>query len=95
MPKCTARKFSFGRLGRRVIEGDFSGGAISSDAGMLLLRQVDQRIGLSRPVVAALHDPRDRHRLTHSLQRLVAQRLYGLCAGMKTSTTMTVCVTMC
>jgi len=81
MPKCTARKFSFGRLGRRVIEGDFSGGAISSDAGMLLLRQVDHRIGLSRQVAAALHDPRDRHRLTHTMQPLVAQRLYGLCCG--------------
>jgi len=44
MPKYTARKLMFGRLGRRVIEGDFSGVAISSDAGMLLLRQVDQRI---------------------------------------------------
>jgi len=64
-----------------VIEGDFSGGAISSDAGMLLLRQVDQRIGLSRQVAAALHDPRDRDRLTHTMQQLVAQRLYGLCCG--------------
>jgi len=39
---------TFGRLGRRVIEGGFSGGAIRSDAGVLLLRQVNQRIGLSR-----------------------------------------------
>jgi len=51
MPKCTVRKLMFGRLGLRVIEGDFSGGAISSGAGMLLLRQMDQRIGLSRQVV--------------------------------------------
>jgi len=36
-----------------VTEGDFSGGAISSDAGMLVLRQVDQRIGLLRQVAAA------------------------------------------
>jgi len=31
--------------------------------------------------VAALHDPRDRDRVTHSLRGLVAQRLYGLCCG--------------
>jgi len=39
---------------------------------MLLLRQ---------EVAAALHDPRDRERVTHSLRELVAQRLYGLCCG--------------
>jgi len=81
MPKCTATTLSFGRLGRRVIEGDFSGGAISSDAGLMLLRQVDQRIGLSRQVAAVLHDPRDPDRVTHSLRELVAQRLYALCCG--------------
>jgi len=85
---------SFGRLGRRVIEGDFSGGVISSDAGMLLLRQVDQRIGLSRQVAAAMHDRRDRNRVTHTLRHWVAQRLYGLAAAMKTSTITIISTTM-
>jgi hypothetical protein len=38
MPKCTQDKIDFGRLGRRVIEADFSGGDLSSDGGLLLLR---------------------------------------------------------
>ena len=42
MPKCTDARIDFGRLGRRVIEADFSGGDLSSDGGLLLLRQVDE-----------------------------------------------------
>lgn len=81
MPKCTAQSLPFGRLGRRVIEANFSGGALSSDGGLMLLRQVDRLTGLSRQAAQALHDPRDPDRITHSLQALVAQRLYGLCCG--------------
>lgn len=38
MPKCTADQMDFGRLGRRVIEANFEGGALSSDGGLMLLR---------------------------------------------------------
>lgn len=48
MPKCTADSMSFGRLGRKVIEANFEGGAISSDGGLILLRQVDRRLGCRR-----------------------------------------------
>ena len=80
MPKCTADSMEFGRLGR-VIEANFQGGAISSDGGVLLLRQMDRRIGLSDSVAAALNDPRSPERIRHELRDLVAQRLYGLCCG--------------
>jgi hypothetical protein len=72
---------TFGRLGRRVIEANFRGGAISSDGGLMLLRQLDRRIGLSKAVAQALSDPRDPDCITHTLQDLLAQRLYGLCCG--------------
>jgi Transposase DDE domain group 1 len=81
MPNCTADLMNFGRLGRRMIEANFQGGAISSDGGLVLLRQLDQRIGLSKAVSQVLHDPRDPDRITHSLRDLIAQRLYGLCCG--------------
>lgn len=81
MPKCTAHKLDFGRLGRRVIEANFEGGALSSDGGLMLVRQVDRRIGLSAAVADALHDPRDPDRITHALRDLIAQRLYGLVCG--------------
>lgn len=81
MPKCTADELGFGREGRRRIEANFAGGSISSDGGLMLLRQVDRRIGLSAAVAGGLHDPRNPDFVTHELRDLVAQRLYGLCCG--------------
>lgn len=81
MPNCTADFIHFGHLGRRVIEANFQGGAISSDGGVVLLKQLDQRIGLSKAVARVLCDPRDPGRITHALHDLIAQRLYGLCCG--------------
>lgn len=81
MPKCTVERIGFGKVGRRAIEANFEGGDLSSDGGLLLLRQVDARIGLSRAVAQALGDERDRSRIKHRLRDLVAQRLYGLCCG--------------
>jgi Transposase DDE domain group 1 len=81
MPKCTKNKIDFGRFGRRVIEADFSGGDLSSDGGLLLLRQVDRHLGLSHAAAAAIPDPRDPERIRHPLRDLLAQRLYGLCCG--------------
>lgn len=68
----------FGRLGHREIEANFEGGALSSDGGLMLLRQVDRQIGLSAAVAARPPRP---ERITHELPTLVAQRLYGLACG--------------
>jgi len=81
MPKCTGDKIEFGRLGRRVIEADFSGGDLSSDGGMMLLKQADERIGLTRAAAAVLRDARDPGRVVQSMRDLLAQRIYGLCCG--------------
>jgi len=81
MPNCTGQQMLFGRVGRREIEANFQGGAISSDGGVMLLRQMDRRLGLSAAVAAALNDPRAPDRIKHELRDLVAQRLYGLCCG--------------
>lgn len=81
MPDCTGQQMLFGRVGRREIEANFQGGALSSDGGVMLVRQMDRKIGLSRAVAQVLSDPRDPDRITHPLRDLVAQRLYGLCCG--------------
>ena len=81
MPECSTGEMQFGRVGRRIVEADFGGGALSSDGGLMLLREVDRRTGLSSAVAKALHDPRDPELITHALRDLVAQRLYGLCCG--------------
>jgi hypothetical protein len=84
MPKRTQAKIDFGRFGRRVIEADFGGGDLSSDGGLLLLRQVDRHLGLSRMAAAAIPDPRDPERIRHGLRELLAQRAYACAAATRT-----------
>ena len=81
MPKCTDEKLDFGRMGRRVIEADFSGGDLSSEGGALLLRRMDARLGLSAAAARALGDDRQRGKVRHDVASMVAQRIYGLCLG--------------
>jgi hypothetical protein len=64
-----------------VIEAAFDGGDIVSDGGVLLLRQVDRRIGLTRAMARVFDDRRRRASVAHSLRDMFAQRIYGLCCG--------------
>src|SRR5438094_3727140 len=81
MPNCTVEPLDLGRLGRRVIEAAFDGGDIVSDGGVLLLRRVDQRIGLTQAVARVFADSRRSASVTHSVRDMLAQRIYGLCCG--------------
>ena len=60
---------------------DFSGGFVSSDGGVLLLRQADRSIGLTRGLAGCFVDRRDARFVEHRVQELVAQRLYALALG--------------
>lgn len=71
----------FDRLGRRIIETNFQGGDLTSDAGLLLLRRFDKKIGLSQSAGRALSDSRLPERVKHRKEDLFTQRLYGLCCG--------------
>lgn len=81
MPNCTRETLSFPGFARRRIEADFSGGDITSDAGVLLLRQADRLLGLSESIVAAVDDPRRRASCQHDVTSLVRQRVYALALG--------------
>ena len=72
---------ALGRVGRRVVEAAFDGGDIASDGGVLLLRRVDERLGLSRAAARAVGDSRRAASVEHSMRELLAQRIYGLCCG--------------
>jgi hypothetical protein len=71
--------FSFYR--HRTIRADFSGGQITSDAGLLPLRAFDQRHGLIRGLAQRVCDPREEERVRHSVLSLFRQRLYQIIAG--------------
>jgi DDE family transposase len=81
MTNCTAARIEFPAFKRRKIQADFSGGAITSDGGVLLLRTIDQRLKLTERVVAQMPDPRDPAKVQHELIDLLRQRVYGLACG--------------
>jgi hypothetical protein len=59
----------------------FDGGTITSNAGMLLLRQLDRGIGLVKRFAACFRDRRDPRYVEHQLETLVGQRIFGLALG--------------
>lgn len=63
------------------MQAAFDGGNVSSDGGVLALRQVDRKLGLTKALAKVLPDPRDASRTEHSLLSLIRQRVYGLCLG--------------
>ncbi len=66
---------------RQAVVADFDGGLISSDAGLLPIRQLDQRLGWSAAVADILVDPRQPAKVEHVLPAVVRQRLFALIAG--------------
>jgi hypothetical protein len=67
-------------FGKEVI-ADSAGGRITSDAGGLLLREIDQRYRLTEKAAACLHDPRQDRKVRHDLLILVRQRLFAIAQG--------------
>jgi hypothetical protein len=85
MPNCTeefqARKIEFGRLGRRIIEGRFDGGSMTSDAGVMLLGATDRKLGLINAAARCISDPRNPLLIKHDVVDMLRQRVYGLALG--------------
>jgi Transposase DDE domain group 1 len=81
MTECTPSSFAFQGLGTREVVAAFDGGRLSSDGGALLLREVDERLGLLERFAACFTDHRDADRIEHPLVDLLKQRVFGLCLG--------------
>jgi hypothetical protein len=60
---------------------DFDGGTITTDPGLVLLREFDERLGLTRGLGELFPDPRDGRYVDHDLRTLLRQRLYQIVAG--------------
>jgi hypothetical protein len=78
---CNPKQVEFEGFGSRKVVGSFDGGALTSDAGALLLREVDKAIGLSHAVAQCFRDTRNQDRVLHSCETLVAQRIHGIVLG--------------
>jgi len=79
--ECNRESFGFHALGRRDVVARFDGGRISSDAGGLLLRETERLTGIIRQFATCFTDHRDPDLIEHTVEELVAQRVYALALG--------------
>jgi hypothetical protein len=68
-------------VGAKAVELDFDGGRLSSDAGVLLLKDIDEQLGLTRHLAAVLSDQRDARRIHFTPEDLLKQRVYQIAAS--------------
>ena len=78
---CKNQPLLFQDLGPRKVVADFAGGTLSSDGGVLLLRQVDLSLGLTRRLAGCFGDQRNPIFVEHAVPELLAQRIYTEALG--------------
>lgn len=79
----TALPFDLPAVGRKKLTVDFDGGNQSSDAGLLLLRLAERRLGVCRRLADAMPDRRDQSRIRHEMAELVSARAFAIGCGYK------------
>ena len=79
--ECSAKPIGFARVDGRPVVADFEGGAITSNAGGLLLGATDRAIGLVERFAACFADGRTPERVVHEVATLVGQRVFGIALG--------------
>jgi hypothetical protein len=79
--ECNGAYLDFPMLGPRQVLADFGGGDISSDGGALLLRETERLTGIIRQFATCFTDHRNPDLTEHSVEHLLAQRVYGLALG--------------
>lgn len=79
--ECSAEKFEFGEVSGRVVVAGFDGGAITSDAGALLLGATDRAIRLTERFAACFTDRRSPDHIEHDVRTLLLQRVVGIALG--------------
>ena len=81
MTECTQSSFEFQAHFSRAVRAQFDGGTMTSDAGGLLLREIDRRMQMLPRLAQCFLDGRDPARVQHSVGEMLAQRVYGLALG--------------
>ena len=79
--ECSQQSFEFQPLGARQVTAKFDGGTITSDAGALLLREIEAKTGMVADLAACFDDFRDGERTEHTVEELIKQRVFALALG--------------
>ena len=78
---CSGQRYLFQGAGRREIVAEFNGGRISSDGGVVLVREVDRQRQIVERFAACFEDRRSAGQVEHSVEDLLRQRIFGLALG--------------
>jgi hypothetical protein len=78
---CKENIFDFSKLGNKNIEAAFDGGRITSDAGAILLREIEKKFKVIDKFSKCFTDYRNPEKIEHTLNELLAQRIFGICLG--------------
>ena len=81
MTKRITTSIEFTSCKRRKVQANFGGGEITSDAGVMLLSEIDKKLKLTQRIAGALNDTRCQGKCRHSMLDLLRQRVYGLALG--------------
>ena len=81
MTQCKQEKFAFEPVAGRRVEGRFDGKKLSTDGGLLLVREVASACRFFTRLKSCFIDARNQDAITHSVESLIQQRVYGLLAG--------------
>jgi hypothetical protein len=76
-----------GTLKGRDVIANFEGGRITSDAGIVLMAELDKKLGLTARFTKCFRDYRNLSYVDYSVHELLAQRVYGIVLDMKMSMT--------
>ena len=74
MEEDTLLPFEFPSVARKKVSATFDGGMLSSDAGVLLLRNVEKQLGLAHRISACLKDKRDPDFIKHTVEEMLRLR---------------------
>lgn len=77
----TLLPFDLPSVRRKKLTVDFAGGSQSSDAGLLLLRQAERKLGICGRLAAAMPDRRDPDRIRHAMFEMVMARVSAIACG--------------
>lgn len=81
MKKLTTEKLVFQGINSKKIHASFDGGTITSDAGVMWLREVDRQISLTDALANAICDKRDQRYVKQEMHTMIAQRIYQISCG--------------
>ena len=81
LTKCIPKQFNFGTIKGKKVIANFDGGKITSDAGIVLVAELDKQLKITARFSECFRDYRSASYVNYSVHQLLAQRVYGLLLG--------------